>query len=121
MRTLVRQTETTLIYEDNRVAILTAEAECSSGGRLKNVDVKFRFATEAVRNREVWVCYIPTNLNFVDIMTKALVPKKHKEGVDLIVNAKDAYRIVTARKEMSDEEYEESYFIIQDGDSDGLC
>jgi hypothetical protein len=115
MRTLVRQTETTLIYEDNRVVILTTEAECSAGGRLKNVDVKFRFATEAVRNREVWVCYIPTNLNFPDIMTKT------KEGVDLIVNAKDAYRIVTARREMSDEEYEKSYLIIQDGDSDGLC
>ena len=49
-----------------------------------------------------------------------LVSKKHKEGVDLIVNAKDAYRIVTTRREMADEKYEESYFIIQDGDSDGL-
>jgi hypothetical protein len=53
-------------------------------------------------------------------MTKALTPKKHKEGVDLIVNAKDAYRIVTARRKMTDEKYEASYFIIQDGDSDGL-
>ncbi len=54
-----------------------------------------RFATETVRNREVRMCYIPTNLNFADIMTKTLVSKKHKEGVDLIVNTKDAYRIVT--------------------------
>ncbi len=114
------QTEPTLIYEDNRASILTAETECSAGGRLKNVDVKYRFATEAVRNREVRVCYIPTNLNFADIMTKALVPKKHKEGVDLIINGKDAYRIVTVRREMADEKYEVSYFIIQDGDSDGL-
>jgi hypothetical protein len=67
------QTESTLIYEDNRVAILTAEAECSVGGRFKHVDVKFRFVTETVRNREVLVCYIPTNLNFADIMTKVLV------------------------------------------------
>ncbi len=65
--------------------------------------------------------YIPTNLNFVDIMTKTLVPKKHKESVELIVNAKDAYRIVTARREMADETYEASYFIIQlVDDSDGL-
>ncbi len=35
------QTESTLIYEDNRAAILTAEAECSAGGRLKHVDVKY--------------------------------------------------------------------------------
>jgi hypothetical protein len=54
-------------------------------------------------------------------MTKALVPKKHKESVELIVSAKDAYRIVTARREMADETYEASYFIIQlVGDSDGL-
>jgi hypothetical protein len=85
------QTEITLIYEDNRAAILTSESERSAGGSLKHVDVKFRFATEAVRNREVWVCYIPTNLNIPDIMTKALAPKKHKEGVDLIVKAKDTY------------------------------
>ena len=58
------QTEPTLIYEDNRAAIMVAEAECSAGGRLKHVDVKYRFATEAVRNREVRVRYIPTNLNF---------------------------------------------------------
>ena len=81
----------------------------------------YRFTTEAVRNREVRVSYIPTNLNFTDIMTKALVPKKHKEGVDLIINDQDTLRIVTSRHEMTDEKYEESYFIIQqDGDSDGL-
>ncbi len=48
------------------------------------------------------------------------MPKKHKEGVDLIVNAKDEYRIVTDRREMANEKYEVSCFIIQDGDSDGL-
>ena len=67
------------------------------------------------------VRYIPTNLNFADIMTKALVPKKHKEGIDLNINDNDASRIVTVRREMTDEKYEDSYFIIhQDGDSDGL-
>ncbi len=115
------QAEPTLIYKDNRAAIMVAEAECSAGGRLKHVDVKYRFATEAVRNREVRVRYIPTNLNFADIMTKPLVPQKHKESVELIVSAKDTYRIVTARREMTDETYEASYFIIQlAGDSDGL-
>ncbi len=80
------QAEPTLIYEDSRAAIMVAEAECSAGGRLKHVDVKYRF-----------------------------------ESVELIVNAKDAYRIVTVRHEMADETYEESYFIIQlVGDSDGL-
>ncbi len=67
------------------------------------------------------MCYIPTNLNFADIMTKELVSKKHKESVELIVNAKDAYIIVTTRHGMTDETYETSYFLIQlVGDSDGL-
>ena len=67
------------------------------------------------------MCYIPTNLNFTDIMTKALVSKKHKEGVDLITDQGQGRRIVTSRREMTDEKYETSYFIIpQDGDSDGL-
>jgi len=114
------QTEPTLIYEDNRAAILTAEAECSAGGRLRHVDIKYRFTTEAIRNGEVRIRYIPTNLQFADIMTKALVPKKHKDGVELIVNAKDAYRIVAARREMAEEKYEESYFIIQQHDEDGI-
>jgi hypothetical protein len=48
------------------------------------VDVKFRFSTEKARNGEVMVSYILTNLNFADIMTKELVPKKHKDGVELI-------------------------------------
>ena len=34
--------------------------------------VKYRFTTEEVCNREVRVRYISTNLNFADIMTKAL-------------------------------------------------
>ena len=114
------QTEPTLIYEDNRAAILTAEVECSAGGRLRHVDIKYRFTTEAIRNGEVRIRYIPTNLQFADIMTKALVPKKHKDGVELIVNAKDAYRIVAARREMAEEKYEESYFIIQQHDEDGI-
>jgi hypothetical protein len=105
------QAEPTIIYEHNHVVIMTAEAEWSTGGRLKHVDVKYRFTTEAVRNTEVRRRYIPTNLNFADIMTKALVSKKHKESVELIVNAKDTYRIVTARREMTDETYESSYFL----------
>jgi len=95
------QTAPTLMYEDIRAAILTAEAEFSAGGKIKHAVVKYRFATEAICNREVRVRYIGTTLNFAEIMTKVLVPKKHKEGVDMIVNAKDAYRKVTARREAS--------------------
>jgi hypothetical protein len=65
----------------------------------------------------VW--YIPTTLNFADVKTKTLVPKKHKEEVEIIISAKDAYRIDTARREMTDEKYDSSYVIMDLGDSDG--
>ncbi len=47
------QNEPTLIYEDNRAVILTAEVECSVGGKIKHAVVKYRFVTEPIRNREV--------------------------------------------------------------------
>ncbi len=65
--------------------------------------------------------YIPTTLELHRHMTKVLVPKQKKEGVDMIINAKDTYHIVTARREMTEEKYEESYVIIDSGESDGLC
>ena len=65
------------------------------------------------------VRYIPTTLNFADGKAKTLVPKKHKEAVEMIISAKDAYRIVTARRKMADEKYDASYVIMDLGDSDG--
>ncbi len=101
------QAEPTLIYEDNRAVIMVAEDECSVWGRLKHVDVKYRFATEAVRNREVRVRYIPTNLNFADIMIKALVPKKHKEYEGVIVTC---YNQVKSRSRKRKEKYSRNSF-----------
>ena len=45
--------------------------------------------------------YIPTTLELHRHMTKVLVPKQQKEGVDMIINAKDTYHTVTARREMT--------------------
>ena len=43
-----RQEESTLIWEDNRAAILVAQQECSSAGRCKHIDLRFRFVAMAV-------------------------------------------------------------------------
>jgi hypothetical protein len=79
------QRETTLVFEDNRVAILVTQNECTVSARMSHVDVKFRFMTEAVKNKEIRVRYIPTDLNFVDCFTKSLMPKKHTEAVKTIL------------------------------------
>ena len=37
------------------------------------------FVTDAVKNKEIRVRYIPTDLNFANFFTKPLTPKKHTE------------------------------------------
>ena len=73
----------TLIWEDNKAAILIAEAECSSAGRTKHVDIRFRFIAERIKRGEVRVRYRPTDLNYSDLFTKALTPLKHKKMLEM--------------------------------------
>ena len=44
----LKQAESTLIWEDNKAAILIAENECSSAGRSKHIDVRYKFVAQAV-------------------------------------------------------------------------
>ena len=74
------QKEPTLSYEDNKVAIMTVENECPVAGCMKHVDVKFRFVQESIKMGEIRIRYISTELNWADVLTKALVPKKHKDS-----------------------------------------
>ena len=69
------QKEPTLCFEDNKAAIMTAENECSAAGRMKHVDVKFRFVQESIKMGEIRIRYISTELNWEDVLTKVLVPK----------------------------------------------
>jgi hypothetical protein len=41
--------EPTLCFEDNKVAIMTVDKECSAAGRMKHVDVKFRSVQESIK------------------------------------------------------------------------
>ena len=82
------QDEATLIWEDNKAAIMIAENESSSAGRCKHIDVRFRFVAEAIRNEEVRIRYCPTSFNYADIMTKALTPAKFAELYAMCVESK---------------------------------
>ena len=66
------QRDSTLIWEDNKAAILVAEQETSSAGRCKHIDVKYRFVAEAVKDGVVRVRYTPTDTNVADLFTKPL-------------------------------------------------
>ena len=42
--------------------------------------------------------YLSTQLNCVDVLTKVLVPKKHKDALEAIIGSKKAYRLVITQK-----------------------
>ena len=82
------QDDASLIWEDNKAAILIAENECSSAGRSKHIDVKFKFVAQAIAEGVVRIRYISTNLNFADLFTKPLVKDIFKRLVKLCVEDK---------------------------------
>ena len=77
------QPEPTLIWEDNKAAIIVAESEASSASRCKHIDVRFRFIAEALKERAVRVRYIASAENYADITTKPLVYVKFETCRDL--------------------------------------
>ena len=105
------QKEPTLCFEDNKAAIMTAENECIASGRMKHVDVKFCRVQESIKLGEIRVIYISTELNWADVLTKALVPKKHKEAIEAIIGSKEAYRLTVTQKGVL-VQYADSYFLL---------
>ena len=90
------QNESTLCFEDNKAAIMTTENECSEAGHMKHVDVKFRFVQESIRMGEIRIRYISTELNWADVLTKVLLPKKHKDVMESIIGSKEACRLIVS-------------------------
>ena len=82
------QPEPTLIWEDNKAAIIVAESEASSASRCKHIDVRFRFIAEALKERAVRVRYVASAENYADIMTKPLVHAKFEMCRDLCSGTK---------------------------------
>ena len=105
------QKEATLCFEDNKAAIMTAENECSAAGRMKRVDVKFRSVQESIKLGEIRVRYISTEHNWADVLTKALVPKKHRDALEAIIGSKEAYRLTVTQKGVL-VQYADSYFLL---------
>lgn len=63
-----------IYHEDNQSAIRVVEEERDTG-RLKHIDIKFRFVRDHIQRGLIQMKYVPTNLQPADIMTKGLPAK----------------------------------------------
>jgi hypothetical protein len=78
-----RQEEPTLLWEDNKAAIIVAEGETSSAGRSKHIDVRFKHVAQSIREGVARVRYVSTKWNYADLMTKPLAKLEFKRLRDL--------------------------------------
>ena len=76
------------------------QQEGSSAGRCKHIDIRFRFAAEAIKDRVVRVRYPPTDLNLADMLTKPLVTKEFGRLVDMCRDRKST-KFAVGDKELS--------------------
>ena len=112
------QVGATLIWEDNKAAILAAEGETSSAGRMKHVDIKFRFLAEKIKEGVLRIRYRPTDLNYADLMTKSLTPLKHKNMLELCSQHKSEPGLVITGEydrdgKNTDRELDEGSYMIE--------
>lgn len=97
-----KQAESTLIWEDNKAAILIAENECSSAGRSKHIDVRYKFVAQAITEGSVRVRYTPTDMNLADVLTKAVPLATFERLVRLCLESKRGeYHVKLADEKMS--------------------
>ena len=64
-----KQEEPTLLWEDNKTAIIIAEGETSSAGRSKHIDVRFKHVAQSIREGVARVRYVPKKWNYADLMS----------------------------------------------------
>lgn len=82
----VKFEEPIIYYEDNQSTIRVVEDE-RDVGRLKHIDVKFRFVRELIQRGQVAVQYVPSANQLADVMTKGLPSKaflQHRTNLGLV-------------------------------------
>lgn len=67
-----------VIFEDNQSCIKCISNE-SNYGRMKHIDIKLKFVRDAVKENNVKIEYVPTNVQIADLFTKALPKAKFQE------------------------------------------
>eukprot|EP00171_Calliarthron_tuberculosum_P002470 IDg2470t1 len=69
-----------VLRSDNQSAITWAEGERFPLSRAKHIDVRVHFIRDMVMRRDINVCYVPTNVNDADMLTKPVGPTTLEEA-----------------------------------------
>ena len=67
----MEQSAATKIYEDNQGCIAMSE-NAMGQRRTKHIDIRYHFIRERVESGEVKLCYVPTEQQLADLLTKPL-------------------------------------------------
>lgn len=67
-----------IILEDNQSCIKYISNE-SNHGRMKHIDIKLKFVRDAVKENNIKIEYVPTNMQIADLFTKALPKARFQE------------------------------------------
>ena len=73
-----KQTDPTIIYEDNQAAISIAESP-QYHSKTKHIDIKYHYVREKVFDNTIKLIYCPTNNMLADMMTKGLSRDKYTD------------------------------------------
>jgi hypothetical protein len=66
----------TLVLENNQTCI-TFTKEKNNYWRVKHIDVKYHFTRELISNEYIWVKYLETEEQYMNIFTKIVTQAKH--------------------------------------------
>ena len=81
------KTKDTIIYQDNKSAILLEKnGKSSSSKRTKHINVRYFFITDRIKNKEVKVEFCPTDEMVADFFTKSLQGSKSIQFRKFIMN-----------------------------------
>lgn len=67
-----------LVFTDSQSAMAMTDNQNFSN-RTKHVDIKYHFVKDMVKKNELKLCYVPTDVNVADIMTKPLGETKTEQ------------------------------------------
>ena len=78
--------DSSVVYQDNKSAILLEEnGRASSGRRTRHINIRYFFVKDRVLSKEVKIEYCPTNEMIGDFFTKPLTGTKFIEFKKLIM------------------------------------
>ena len=84
-----KQTQPTVIFEDNQATIRIAESPGSSHNKTKHIGRRYSFVSEGIKEGEAVMVYIPSEKNNADIFTKPLAHDKFIILRSLLLNLTD--------------------------------